>query len=163
MQPVLSFSSPFVLFHVHREKTKHQKVTLGIAAMFNCFLRPLECPYQLSSSFKTASSSFFCYFTYSTNFLSGIVPSQAFALLPSSLLTPMPETHGTSQVQLLQGWIRSLQTCVPIISFILSSSSISLKSLLKVFPPPLQSLSNVTFVKIPKFPHHLGCVLSVSF
>lgn len=77
MQPVLSFSSPFVLFHVHREKTKRQKVTLGIATMFNCFLRPLECPYQLSSSFEIASSSFFCYFAYSTNFLSA---SLAFSL-----------------------------------------------------------------------------------
>lgn len=65
----------FCHFHLHLFcfmfiERKPSAKRLHFAAMFNCFLRPLECPYQLSSYFKIASSSFFCYFTYSTNFLS---------------------------------------------------------------------------------------------
>lgn len=129
MQHILSFSSLFIMFHVYRKKTKSQQVIPGITAILNWIIRSLECPYHLSYSFLIASSSFFCYFIYSPNFLFTFL-----ALFLHRFLHYCPVQYPclklTALVRLLQDW-----TCLPTISVTLSSPSISLKSLLKVFPP----------------------------
>lgn len=136
MQDIFSLSSPFAMLHICREKTKSQEVILSIAAICHYFLRFLERPYQLSYFFKIASSSIFCYFTAQIFFL----PLWHCSLKIFCIITLLSVDPPCLKLMARHrfSYYRADQVSadlVPTTSSILSSPSISLKSLLDVLPP----------------------------
>lgn len=113
MQAIFSPLSPFVVLHAYRETTENQEVILGIAVIFNSFLKISRMPLLIVLLLQNSliiilllhylQHKFpFCY--------SDIVPSKAFALSDSFLLIPHSWNSwhfiGSATVK----WIRSLQT-----------------------------------------------------